>query len=480
MLKNIKELFSDTFYYGLSSVIGQLAGLLLVPFYTDVLSPEEYGIIAIFALTLTFFQPLVSLGLESALFRYFSMSESNTEKKSLFSSAVLFKLIYVFCFIFFLIPFEGLINSFIFENKLTSDLYYLLLITLLFENLISLGFVILRVQRKVFSIFIINISVLIVSLFFSIWLVLILKWGVKGVFISGVISSFVRMILYYYYVHSNITLNKFSLINLKKLFSYGLPLVPHKFIQQLFNLFVLFLVNEQLGLIVAGLYVVSRKFSKPLSFMVSMVQMAWAPYKFDIHRKEKNSAKVFKNIISFYWILLITLWTILSIIFQHIFKLLINEQYWDGIIYIPFIMLVPVFQAVYFTLPAGYELHKNQAYASLASFISFLLLLFLTYVFYELYQPFNFILIHCVTILFGAIFLYTYARKIINIKFPFRSIISFFLVSLLFVYVSYEINQIYISFIFSIIQLILSFGLIRFKLDLERFVFLPKIFQKKY
>ena len=467
MLRNIKEVFSDTFYYGLSSVIGQLAGLILVPFYTDVLSPEEYGIIAIFALTLAFFQPLVSLGLESALFRYFSMSDSNNEKTSLFSSAVLFKLIYVFCFVIFLIPFEELINNLIFENKLTSDLYYILLITLLFENLISLGFVILRVQRKVFSIFIINISVLVVGLFFSIWLVLILKWGVKGVFISGLITSLIRMILYYYYVHSNIIFNKFNFSNLKKLFNYGLPLVPHKFIHQLFNLFVLFLINEQLGLIVAGLYVVSRKFSKPLSFIVSMVQMAWAPYKFDIHKKEKNKATLFKNLISFYWILIISLWSLFSIISLHLFKLLINEQYWEGIIYTPFIMLVPVFQAIYFTLPAGYELHKNQSYASLSSFIAFLFMISFAYIFFNFYQPFNFILIHCLSILLGSIILYKYARSIIKIKFPFKFIIPFFIICLSLVYFAYNLDDIFISICFFTAQIFLSLILIRRILGLE-------------
>ena len=48
LLKNIKSLLSDTVLYGLSSVITQIAGLFLVPFYTKELSPEEYGIIATF------------------------------------------------------------------------------------------------------------------------------------------------------------------------------------------------------------------------------------------------------------------------------------------------------------------------------------------------------------------------------------------------------------------------------------------------
>ena len=77
LLKNIKSLTSDTFLYGLSSVLTQLAGLFLVPFYTKELSPEEYGIIALFAMVSGFLNPILALGLDSALFRYFAMGKSN-------------------------------------------------------------------------------------------------------------------------------------------------------------------------------------------------------------------------------------------------------------------------------------------------------------------------------------------------------------------------------------------------------------------
>ncbi len=46
MFKKLKEIFSDSIFYGLSTILGQLAGLVLVPFFTKELNPSDYGLLA--------------------------------------------------------------------------------------------------------------------------------------------------------------------------------------------------------------------------------------------------------------------------------------------------------------------------------------------------------------------------------------------------------------------------------------------------
>jgi O-antigen/teichoic acid export membrane protein len=40
----LKKLAGETVIYGLSSIVGRFLNYLLVPFYTAVFLPEEYGI----------------------------------------------------------------------------------------------------------------------------------------------------------------------------------------------------------------------------------------------------------------------------------------------------------------------------------------------------------------------------------------------------------------------------------------------------
>ena len=439
----------------MSSVLTQLAGLFLVPFYTKELSPEEYAIIALFAMVGGFLNPILSLGLDSALFRYFSMGKSLFLKIRLFSSAFYVKIIVVTICTLLLFLLKGLLNEYIFNNKISNELYYLFLGSLFVQNVSSLAYVSLRAERKVKKIVFANIIALVVSLSLSIWLVLIVKLGVIGVFLASLSASIVQSILFLAFIRSNINFKMVGIKKIKRLFNYGIPLIPHKLIGQGLNLFVLFLINNQLGLVVAGLFAVAKKFGKPLSFIVSMVQTAWSPYKFDIHKNESNPALVFKDIISIYWFSLITLWSFLSLIAPILFRYLIDERYWDGIPYIPFIMLISVFEAFKFTISTGFELSKDQKKASIISFYSLLVVLGFVYLSFDYLRPYNFMIAQMLGFFFFGIYIYTKAKKILLIQYPFKLLISFFVFSGCVVLYNYQTQQSFTSVLMlSVLQLI--------------------------
>jgi O-antigen/teichoic acid export membrane protein len=421
----------------MSSILTQLAGLFLVPFYTKELSPEEYGIIALFAMVTGFLNPILALGLDSALFRYFAMGKSNYLRIRLFSSAFFVKIIFVTTCTLLLFPLKGLLNEYIFNNTVSNELYYIFLASIFVQNIYSLAFVILRVDRKVKQIVFANVTGLAVSLTLSIWLVLILKIGIIGVLIAGLMSSCVQGFIFILLIRSNINFKMVGLKKIKLLFNYGIPLIPHKLIAQGLNLFVLFLINNQLGLVVAGLFAVAKKFGKPLSFIVSMVQTAWSPYKFDIHKNESNPALVFKEIISIYWFSLIALWSFLSLITPILFRYLIDERYWDGIPYIPFIMLISVFEAFKFTISTGFELSKDQKKASIISFYTLLVVLGFVYLSFDYLKPYNFMIAQMLGFFFFGIYIYTKAKRIILIKYPFKLILFFLTLSLIIVAYAY-------------------------------------------
>jgi len=471
MLKNIKALASDTILYGLSSVLTQVAGLFLIPFYTTELSPEEYAIIALFAMVGGFLNPILALGLDSALFRYFIMGKSLFLKIRLFSSAFYIKIIFVAFCILILTLCKDPLNGYIFNNKISNELYYLFLGSLFVQNISSLAYVALRAERKVKKIVFVNIIALVVSLSLSIWLVLIVKLGVIGVLIASLCASTVQSILFFAFIRSNINFKMVGIKKIKRLFNYGIPLIPHKLIGQGLNLFVLFLINNQLGLVVAGLYAVAKKFGKPLSFLVSMVQTAWSPYKFDIHKHESNPVLAFKELISFYWILLITLWSFLSLITPILFRYLIDDRYWDGIPYVPFIMLISVFEAFKFTISTGFELSKDQKKASIISFYTLLVVLGFVYLSFDYLKPYNFMIAQMLGFLFFGIYIYTKAKKIMLIEYPFMLLISFFVFSGFIVLYNYQTHQSFSSVLMlSVLQLICTIAVFVKFIGLNRII----------
>jgi O-antigen/teichoic acid export membrane protein len=47
MLDKIKSLSKQTLIYGTSTIVGRFLNFILVPFYTNVFPPSEYGIVAV-------------------------------------------------------------------------------------------------------------------------------------------------------------------------------------------------------------------------------------------------------------------------------------------------------------------------------------------------------------------------------------------------------------------------------------------------
>ena len=187
-----------------------------------------------------------------------------------------------------------------------------------------------------------------------------------------------------------------------------------------------------------------------------MVQTAWSPYKFEIHKNELNPEKVFAQLISFYWILLIIIWLLLSLISPWLFKLLIDARYWDGIDFIPLIMLIPIFEAFKFTVVTGFELSKDQKQMSLATIYSSISVILILSISFDYYQPYNFMIAQILAYLFFGIYIYKRANKIIKINFPFQYVLSLFMLSSLILLVYYyNFNFLYLIIFSSLIPLII-------------------------
>ena len=72
----LKKLASQTAIYGLSTIVGRLLNYLLVPLYTRIFLPEEYGVVTEFYAYIAFFIVLFTYGMETAFFRFVSKEDN--------------------------------------------------------------------------------------------------------------------------------------------------------------------------------------------------------------------------------------------------------------------------------------------------------------------------------------------------------------------------------------------------------------------
>lgn len=93
----IRQLASDTAIYGLSTLLARFINYLLVPFYTNVFDPAEYGVISLIYAAFVFLNILYTYGMESSYLRYAAGEEGEGERR-VFSTAFWSLLLTAFAF----------------------------------------------------------------------------------------------------------------------------------------------------------------------------------------------------------------------------------------------------------------------------------------------------------------------------------------------------------------------------------------------
>lgn len=455
MLKNLKELGKDSIIYGLGSSLSQLIALFLIPLYSRAFEPNEYGVLAMASLMIQFSNPVLSLGLDNALFRYFAMSDNENERKSYVTTAVVTKNIAV---LFFLIIFYfsyPLLNTFLFSDLLKLDIFTLLLISMFMFSVGNIAEVIIRAQRKPKILIAIQIPSTILGVLFSIYWVLFLHWGIWGALAASLLSQLFSSILYSFYIKNYFHIKNFSVSTGKQMLQYSVPYIPHRIQAQTMQWFSLFIVSQHMGITVAGIYSMINKFVKPINLIVESIQKAWVPYKFQIHKSTENPSEVFKIIICNYWLFLLLLWCGASLLFPTVFKSLISSNYHGGIYFFPFLAIIPLAQVLNYTLTVGVELKESQKILPIGSFYGLVVVIVGSLLTINIWSPYGPILSHGLSFCTSAIVIYGHSRKVMPIDFPFKNFLYILIIEIGLILILYLKNGLIYQFIFLLLAILL-------------------------
>ena len=82
----IKRLAGQTAIYGIPSVLGRILSYLLVPLYTYVFQPGDYGTVNVFYAYTSFLMVILTYGMETTFFRF---NEHEHDKEKVFSTGMI-------------------------------------------------------------------------------------------------------------------------------------------------------------------------------------------------------------------------------------------------------------------------------------------------------------------------------------------------------------------------------------------------------
>ena len=375
----LKKLAGETVIYGLSSILGRLLNWLLVPLYTNVFFPEEYGVVTNLMSYVAIFLVILTYGMETGYFRFVSKEKDSsiifsTGFISLLVTTGLFWLL-VFTF---LSPLAGHLNAS--ENK---EFIVLLALTLGFDAVTALPFAKLRQENRAMryaGLKLINIfSNLGINLFFLLlcpWIyenyasIPITKiwnpdFGIGYIFVAFFVSSLLNLVLLlpdFYRIKL-----RFDGKLLRKVLKFSAPILVVSICGMLnINLDKLAMPElipaDQNPMYQTGIYGANYKLAVIMTLFIQAFRYAFEPFFF-AQAKESNSKQVYADVLKYF--VIFGLLIFLGVMFYlDIVKILIDSSYHEGLGIVPFVLLANLFFGIFFSLSLWYKLTDKTRYGA--------------------------------------------------------------------------------------------------------------------
>lgn len=368
-MNKLRELFTDTVIYGLSSVLARFFNYLLVPFHTGIFASSAYGVVSLVYSAIAFLNVLFTFGMESAYFRY---AEDREKSSSVYKTIQIALLGFATALVFMLWLGKPIFMPLMSLEEANAEIYLLMLGILWFDTLSIVPFAELRLARRAWLYATLRIVHVGINVALNFYLILSLGFGIEAVFLANLAAT-VLVTLLVWAVTWDGWKGSYDRDVLKTCLQFGWPFVfsgmghvtnemlDRFFLnnmdpQTIFDLYGANLTPED----IVGIYSACYKLAVFMLLLVQMFRMAWQPF-FMRHYKDKNSAKLFGQ--AFIWFngfsgivfLGVALFRdqIVQLNVPILNRTIIDSDYWAGLDIVPLLLLAYWFFGWYINFSSG-------------------------------------------------------------------------------------------------------------------------------
>lgn len=267
-----QKFIKKTFIYTIGSFGSKFLSFIMLPLYTYLISSADYGLYDLITTTITLLIPLVTLQTQEAIITgMISDDVDNTQIiRSTFAILVFNSMITVICIF--------LLNCFLkiaYIEFITCIIVVKSFFTIIQQYARGLNNSKLYAASGVIYTFIF-LSLNIIEL-------VILKTGIKGLFISEIIACILTTV-FILIKEKRICESGFLPLNkktLKWVVFFSLPLVPNAISWWMINASDRYVINFFMGASANGIYAISYKFANILQTITGLVYLAWQEMSID-------------------------------------------------------------------------------------------------------------------------------------------------------------------------------------------------------
>jgi O-antigen/teichoic acid export membrane protein len=393
-----KKLAGQTAIYGLSSIVGRMINFLLVPIYTAVLQPADYGILSELYAYVAFLLVFLTFGMETTYFKF--IHEAKNKHKAFSQAFIILAAVNALVLVLGVLMINS-ISAWMLYKEYPEFILLLLLIVVL-DAISSLPLAKLRAEEKPLTF----AKVHLVSIFTNIALNLILLffifnpktddpyWGILYILISNLVASLLKVVLLH---QSILEVNwKIEKETTRAMLKYTFPIVLAG---------LAFVVNETLDRILlkqilnnpellpaeyegtplryaetqVGIYSANYKLTMFITLFLQAFRYAAEPFFFSNAGRDPKR-KMYGKIMNVLVAVLCAAFLLVVLNMDFFKKFISNAEYHVGLNVVPILLLANIFLGIYASQSIWYKLSgqtKFGAYISIGGAILTISLLFL-------------------------------------------------------------------------------------------------------
>ncbi|MEO8765851.1 MAG: oligosaccharide flippase family protein [Ginsengibacter sp.] len=330
MLKHLKQLAGDSLIYGLSGVVSKMIGIFLVPIYTRLFLPKDYGIINLINTTFFLLGILVVCGLDNSVARWFYDSKEEADHKKSFGSYIWFQFIVAIIISAAVIVTSPWL-SYTFFKGAGKPLYFILPAFSLVTNILPVVLINwYRVHRRPVATVLFTVAQTITTIGLTILFVIGFHWHITGVFAALTVSSAIYSIVVIFQLKTWLRFTYFNKARLRMMLKFALPLIPAGLSYWLLNntdsYFLAYFTGSTAEV---GLFGIGAMLASGLSLFTGAFQQAWGPFAFSII-DNPDAKKVYANVFLLYGYVMGLLTALLMLFAPEILMIFTTPQYYSS------------------------------------------------------------------------------------------------------------------------------------------------------
>lgn len=335
--------FKNVSIYGILPLIGRFMGFFLVPIYARVFNSSEFGQIELVTTLVSFLAYLARSEFYTSVGRYFYQKSSIHEQQRLISTGLWLTILTSAAIVSLCFVFRNVILEYYLNSKSLGDVLNIGLMWLFLDGVLSYLNVIPRYTNKAKAYVMINATSAIIRVSTTIFFVLTVKTGIKGVLYGHICGSIISII-------SNLVLSRkllafvFDSRDARRIFSYAMPLVPSVMIAGIWFPASRKVIELKYSLSIVGLYAFASRITSITSMFKDALLNAWRPFLFENIVKPSFFSDVRKNssVASF---IILGAGSIVALFAFEICLIVGTEDYAASHVLVPFLCLAGYFQS---------------------------------------------------------------------------------------------------------------------------------------